>query len=108
MDYLHTYPHGILRYYASDMILKITSDAAYLVQSKARSHAAAHYHLGWNNSTRTNGPVDILCKTIKNVVSSAVEAETGSIYMSGKQPRMPDANSPHRTRSPSTHHRHTF
>ena len=70
MDYLHTYPHGVLRYYTSDMILKITSDAAYLVQPKARSQAAAHYQLGWRNSKRTNGPVNILCKTIKNVVSS--------------------------------------
>ena len=85
MDYLHTYPHGILRYYASNMmILKITSDAAYLVQPKARSRAAAHYHLGWLNSDRTNGPVDILCNTVKNVVSSAAEAETGGIYMGGK------------------------
>ena len=64
--------------------LKITSDAAYLVQPKARSRAAAHYHLGWHNSKRTNGPVDVLCKTIKNVVSSAAEAKTESIYMSAK------------------------
>jgi hypothetical protein len=70
MDYLHTYPHGVLHYYASDMILKITSEATYLVQPKAHSRAAAHYHLGWRNSKRTNGPVDILCKTIKNVVGS--------------------------------------
>jgi hypothetical protein len=70
--------------YASDMILKITSDAAYLVQPKSCSRAAAHYHLGWLNSDRTNGPVDILCKTIKNVVSSAAEAEIGGIYMGGK------------------------
>ena len=84
MDYLHTYPHGVLRYYAIDMVLKVTSDAAYLVQPKARSRAAMHYHLGWRNSKGTNGPVNILCKTIKNVVSSAAEAETGSIYMGGK------------------------
>jgi hypothetical protein len=31
MDYLHTYPNGNIRYYASDIILKMTSDAAYLV-----------------------------------------------------------------------------
>jgi hypothetical protein len=85
MDYLHTYSNGIIRYHASDMILKITSDAAYLVQPRARSRAAAHYHLGWRNSPdRTNGAVDILCQTIKNVVSSAAEAETGGIYMGGK------------------------
>jgi hypothetical protein len=50
VDYLHTYPNGTIRYYASDMILEITSDTApYLVQPKARSRAAVHYHLGWLN-----------------------------------------------------------
>jgi hypothetical protein len=83
MNYLRTYPNGVIRYYTSDMILKITSDAAYLVQPKTRSRAAAYYHLGWHNSDRTNGAVDVLCKTIKNVVSSAAEAETGGIYMGG-------------------------
>ena len=67
------------------MILKITSDAAYLFQPKACSYAATHYHLGWLNSNRSNGPVDILCKTIKNVLSSAAEAETGGIYYMGRK-----------------------
>ena len=31
MDYLATYPNAYIRYYASDMILNIDSDAAYLV-----------------------------------------------------------------------------
>jgi hypothetical protein len=47
MDYLHTYPNAVIRFHASDMILKTTVDAACLVLPKARSHAAAHYHLGW-------------------------------------------------------------
>jgi hypothetical protein len=84
MDYLHTYPNAIIRYHASDMILKITSDAAYIVQPKARSRAAVHYHLGWLKSDCVNGAVNVLCQTIKNVVSSAAEAETGGIYIGGK------------------------
>jgi hypothetical protein len=28
-----------------------------------------------------NAPIDVMCNTIKNVMSSAVEAETGGIYM---------------------------
>jgi hypothetical protein len=84
MDYLHTYPEGVIRYYASDMILKTSTDAAYLVQPKARSRVAAHYHLGWHNSDRVNGPLDVLCQTLKNVVSSAAESETGGIYTGGK------------------------
>jgi hypothetical protein len=84
MDYLHTYPNAVIRFYASDMILKTTSDAAYLVLPKARSRAAAHYHLGWHDSDRVNGTLHVLCQVIKNVVSSAAEAETGGIYMGGK------------------------
>jgi hypothetical protein len=84
MDYLHTYPNAVIRFYASDMILKITSDAAYLVLPKARSRAAVHYHLGWRNSSRVNGPVGVLCQTLQNVVSAAAEAETGGIYIGGK------------------------
>ena len=40
LDYVVTYPNPILRFYASDMILKAESDAAYLVLPKARSRAA--------------------------------------------------------------------
>ena len=36
LDYVATYPNPILRFYASDMILKAESDAAYLVLPKAR------------------------------------------------------------------------
>ena len=81
MDYLHTYSNAVIRYHASDMILKITTDAAYLVQPKAKSRAAAHYHLGWTKNDRANGALGVLCKTIKNVVSSAAKSETGGIYI---------------------------
>ena len=85
MDYLHYHPNAILRYHASDMILVIESDSAYLVLPKARSRAAAWYILSndptKNSSTIHNAPLHILCNTIKNVVSSAAEAETGGVYM---------------------------
>ena len=40
LDYVATYPNPILRFYASDMILKAESDVEYLVLPKARSRAA--------------------------------------------------------------------
>ena len=83
MDYLHTYPDAVIRFHASDMILKITSDAAYLVLPKAHSRAAVHYHLGWINNGRTNGPLEVLCQTIRNVVGSAAEAEVTGIFIGG-------------------------
>jgi hypothetical protein len=70
MDCPRTHPNAIIRFHASDMILKTTVDAACLV---SRSRAAAHCHLGWQNDDRVNGAIDVPCKTIKNVVSSASE-----------------------------------
>ncbi len=84
MDHLHTHPNAVIRFHASDMILKTTVDAACLVLPKARSRAAAHCHLGWQDTDRVNGAIDVLCKTIQNVLSSASEAETGGIHQGGR------------------------
>ena len=37
MDYVNTYPNPKIHFYASDMILHVDSDAAYLVGPKAKS-----------------------------------------------------------------------
>ena len=88
MDYLHTHPNATIRYRASDMILYIESDAAYLVLPKARSRAAGIFYLSDKCDPKTrpplNGSIEVLCKTLKNVVSSAAEAETGGIFMNGQ------------------------
>ena len=85
MDYLHYHPNAILRYYASDMILQVETDSAYLVLPKARSRAAAWFILG-NDPTSSptpmpNAPIYIMCNTLKNVMSSAAEAETGGLFL---------------------------
>ena len=115
MDYLHTYSNAVIRFYASDMILKTTVDAAYLVLPRARSRASAHYHLGWNNSDRVNGAIDVQCRTIQNVVSSAAEAETSGIYAGGRHAcpilamleelrhKQPDTGSPLETDNKTAH-----
>lgn len=90
MDYLHTYPEAVIRFYTSDMQLYIDTDAAYLVLPKAKSRAAGHYYLSdkvssINENPPPNGPFHVLCKSIPNVVSSAAEAETGGTYLNGKE-----------------------
>ena len=84
MDYLHTNPNAAIHYHASDMILKVVSDAAFFVLPKSRSHAAAIYHIGWINNNKQNGLIDVLCQTIKNVVASASEAKMGGIYLGAR------------------------
>jgi hypothetical protein len=48
MDCPRTCPNAVIRFHASDMILKTAVDAACLVSPKACSRAAAHHHLGWH------------------------------------------------------------
>ena len=91
MDYAHTYPSATIRYHASDMQLHIDSDAAYLVLPKARSRGAGHFYLSDkiadNHSIPTptpNGPILTECVTLRNVMSSAAEAEVGTVHHNGK------------------------
>ena len=43
MDYAATYPNVYVRYYTSDMVLSIDSDAAYLVLPNARSRITGYF-----------------------------------------------------------------
>ena len=91
LDYAHTYPNPKIRYHASDMCLHLDSDAAYLVQPKARSRVGGHFYLSDKLPSNTttpnppqNGPIHTECKTIRNVMSSAAEAETIGIFHNAK------------------------
>ena len=84
LDYCHTHPNAILRYRASDMILKIHSDASYLSEPKARSRAGGHFYLGdkpSNTPERNNGALLTKSIIMKPVMSSAAEAECGAAYV---------------------------
>ena len=84
MDYANTYKNAYVRFHASDMILEADSDAAYLVMPKAKSRYAGYFRLlnkeNTPNRSIHNGALLIDCKTIKNVVSSAAEAETHGVF----------------------------
>ena len=73
------------------MQLYIDSDAAYLVLPKARSRGVRHFYLSstLNNmqtipTPASNGPILTECQTLKNVMSSAAEAEVGTVFLNGK------------------------
>ena len=84
MDYLNTYPEAYIRYHASDMVMHVDSDAAYLVAPKAKSRIAGYYHLSDHpNATKhpkRNGAILVECKTLRHVVSSSAEAEVAGIF----------------------------
>ncbi len=62
-----------IRYYASNMILQLMSDASYLCRPKARSVLGLHAYLG--EPTAINGPITCASKMISCVVASVAEAE---------------------------------
>eukprot|EP00957_Ditylum_brightwellii_P035071 2658555-Ditylum_brightwellii.AAC.1 len=43
LNYMATYPVAVVRFHASDMILHIHSDAAYMVLPEARSRAGGYF-----------------------------------------------------------------
>jgi hypothetical protein len=59
LDYLATNADAKIRFYASDLIMSIHSDALYLSESKARSRACGHFFMGWkpvdNQHIKLNG-----------------------------------------------------
>jgi hypothetical protein len=96
LNYCATHPSAIIRYKKSDMVLHIESDASYLSEKNARSRVAGYYYLSNNtnnNNTFTdpmyvampNGPVHVLCQLMKEVVSSAAEAEIAGMFHNAKE-----------------------
>jgi hypothetical protein len=99
LDYYSTHPESTIRYFASDMQLKIHSDTLYLSKPKAKSRTGGYFYLGNKSHSRmrplSNGP--ILCHTtvLKHVVSSVAEAKFGLyLLMQKKAP----SHAPHRLR----------
>ena len=87
LDYVNTYQNVAIRYHASDMILRVDTDAAYLVLPKAKSRIAGYFYLGTNNKNATivNGAILIECKTLRHVVASAAEAETAGLFYNAQR-----------------------
>jgi hypothetical protein len=69
------------------MVLKVSSDASYLSEPEARSRTGGHFYLGNNDGRQRqiNGPILCLSIIIKRVMSSAAEAEVGSIFSNAKE-----------------------
>jgi hypothetical protein len=89
LDYCSTHPESPIRYFASDMQLRIHSDASYLSEPKTKSRIGGYFYLG-NKSDYfmkplSNGP--LLCHTtvLKHVVSSVTEAEFGALFVNAKE-----------------------
>ena len=84
-DCLTIYPNNSITYRSSNMILAGHADAAYLNVRKSRSRAGAHIMLSEDVPIPLhNSLVLTITQIIKNVMSSASEAELTGIFTIAK------------------------
>jgi hypothetical protein len=92
LDYMATHPDAKIRYYASDMVLNVHSDASYLSVANARSRAAGYFFLGSvpkdRQPIKLNGAIQVLCTVLKFVAASAAEAELGALFLNAKEAKV--------------------
>jgi len=87
LNYCATHPDAVIRFHASDMLLRVHSDTSYLSEPKARSRAGGYFYLGDKppKPDKPNGPILVTTGVIRVVVSSAAEAETGGLFSNMKE-----------------------
>jgi hypothetical protein len=85
LDYAASHPDAVLTYRKSDMVLAIESDASYLSEPNARSRAAGHFFMSKDSKLPpNNGAVLTISQIIRNVMSSAAEAEIGALFVNAQ------------------------
>ncbi|MCP4744855.1 MAG: hypothetical protein GY874_01760, partial [Desulfobacteraceae bacterium] len=86
LDYVALHPDAVLTFSASNMVLNVHSNASYLTEPKARSRAGRHFFMSNNSKEpKDNGAILNVAKIIKNVMSSAAEAEIGALFINSRQ-----------------------
>jgi hypothetical protein len=95
LNYCAAHPDAVIQYHSSDMVLHNDSDAAHLVAPKARSRVAGYHYLS-SQPTKPglpspddppppiNGAIDVLCNIMREVLSSASEAELAGVFRNAK------------------------
>lgn len=88
-DYATTHPDAVVRFHASDMVLNVHSDASYLSERKARSRSGGLFFMSSSfnptNGAKVNGAIHVLSAIMKNVLSSAAEAEVAALFENSQE-----------------------
>ena len=86
-----THPDAKVRFHASDMVPHIHSDASYLSEPEAKSRVGGYFFLGGKDNPdpnseppAINGAIHVESSIMRNVMSSAAEAETGGLFVNGQ------------------------
>ena len=87
LTYATMHPNATIKFYKSDMILKIHSDASYLLERKGRSCTGGHFYLGNRDETNDppNGPILSTTDILANIMSATSEAEAATFFTNMKE-----------------------
>ena len=92
LNYAATHPEAVIRFHKSAMILHIHSDASYLSEPKSRSRVGGFFFLSDSDNPKPeaplpplNGAIHVVSKILRNVMSSAAEAEVGGLFVNGQE-----------------------
>lgn len=89
MGYVRAFPDNFTKYYKSDMILKIQSDASFNSRCKGKSvQGGIHYltnHDKIHDNDYINAPINCICSQINVVVLSAAEAEYAAVSKNARE-----------------------
>ena len=88
LRYAATYPIVETVFRASDMILRISSDASYLSETQGRSRVGGYFDLIHDGidpiRAPLNGAVNVISAMLTSVVASVAEAEYGGLFINGQ------------------------
>ena len=87
LTYAASHPNATIKFYKSDMILKIHSNASYLSEHQGRSRAGGHFYLGNREDTADppNEPILNTTGILANIMSTASEAEAAALFTKMKE-----------------------
>jgi hypothetical protein len=87
----------VIRYAKSEMVLYVESNASYLSESKARSRYAGYHYISSASppppqpgqpphpAPPLNGPINVPCKIMREILSSASEVKLAGLFYYGKE-----------------------
>ena len=89
LNYAATHSNAKVRFHRSGMVLHVHSDGSYLSVSKARSRVGGFYFLSDKSinpeKAKSNGAVHVLSTILRNIMSSAAEAEIAATFDNAKE-----------------------
>jgi hypothetical protein len=86
LNYVATYPHDSIVYWASNMILCAHADAGFLNETNSRSRAGAQIYLSEDNLfPRFNGAILSIAQLIKFVMALAAGSELAALFITAQE-----------------------